>query len=34
MTPEQVRIATQGAETTIGQQNGGFVPEETLDKTD
>ena len=34
MTPEQVRIVTPGAETTIGQQNGGFVSEETLDKTD
>ena len=34
MTPEQVRIVTQGPETTIRQQNGGFVPEETLGKTD
>ena len=32
MTPEPVKIVTQ--ETSIGQQNGGFVSEETLDKTD
>ena len=35
MTPEQVKIVTlDPGETTSGQQNGGFIPEETLDKTD
>ena len=30
ITPEQVNIVTVGP----GQQNGGFIPEQTLDKTD
>ena len=35
MTPEQVKIVTlDPGETTSGQQNGGFIPEETLDKTE